>query len=229
MVPSVFFSRLLPQVRRPEELVVSLYLLYLHGRRRGWPRLFTLGELAAHRGLMQALANLGEAPPEGALAVGLSWAEAHGVAVRVPVREGERAAEAYMLSFPANRRAFDALAGREPRLEAPPPAAEPAETPNVFALYEENIGAITPLIADDLQDAEARYPPQWIAAAFKEAVSLNKRSWRYVHSILRRWEAEGPDYEEAGRDPSTSSGQVPETDWLERRYARGKGRRPSRR
>ncbi|HLA19410.1 MAG TPA: DnaD domain protein, partial [Dehalococcoidia bacterium] len=51
-------------------------------------------------------------------------------------------------------------------------------------------------------------------AAFREAVSLNKRSWRYIHSILRRWEAEGPDYEEAGRSS--------ESDWLERRYQRGK-------
>ena len=84
----------------------------------------------------------------------------------------------------------------------------------MFALYEENVGAITPLIADELKDAEERYPPQWIEAAFREAVSLNKRSWRYIHSILKRWEAEGPDYEEAGRDP--------EADWLERRYARGK-------
>jgi len=92
--------------------------------------------------------------------------------------------------------------------------AEAALPPNVFALYEENVGGITPLIADELKDAEERYPPQWIEAAFREAVSLNKRSWRYIHSILKRWEAEGPDHEEAGRDP--------EADWLERRYQRGK-------
>ena len=122
--------------------------------------------------------------------------------------------ELYLLATPYNRRAAPRLAGADLSLEEPLPPAAPAEPPNIFALYEENIGAITPLIADDLKDAEERYPPQWIEAAFREAVSLNKRSWRYVHSILRRWEAEGPDYEEAGRDP--------EAERLERRYARGK-------
>jgi DnaD/phage-associated family protein len=118
------------------------------------------------------------------------------------------------LATPHNRRAVEVLAGADLGLAEPPPAAAPDQPPNVFALYEENVGGITPLIADDLKDAEERYPPQWIEAAFREAVSLNKRSWRYIHSILKRWEAEGPDYGEAGRDP--------EADWLERRYARGK-------
>ena len=115
----------------------------------------------------------------------------------------------------AGRLAHDPrLAGAEMRLAEPLPPAATAEPLNIFALYEGNIGAITPLMADDLKDAEERYPPQWIEDAFREAVSLNKRSWRYIHAILKRWEAEGRDYEEAGRDP--------EADWLERRYARGK-------
>ncbi|KKK52043.1 hypothetical protein LCGC14_3108910, partial [marine sediment metagenome] len=130
------------------------------------------------------------------------------------VKGDGRAEDAYLLATPYNRRVAERLAGAELRLDEPPPPAAATALPNIFALYEENIGAITPLIADELKDAEERYPPQWIEAAFREAVSLNKRSWRYIHSILRRWEAEGPDYEEAGRDP--------EADWLERRYARGK-------
>lgn len=130
------------------------------------------------------------------------------------MRGDGRSEEVYLLDTPHNRGAAERLAGEELHLEEPLPPAAPAATPNIFALYEENVGAITPLIADDLKDAEERYPPQWIGAAFREAVSLNKRSWRYIHSILKRWEAEGPDYEEAGRDP--------EADWLERRYVRGK-------
>ncbi len=163
---------------------------------------------------MRALANLGELTPEGALTVGLSWAVSRGTAIRVAVQEAGQQGEAYVLNIPANRRAVERLQETELRLDEPPPPAAPTAPPNIFALYEENIGAITPLIADELKDAEERYPPQWIEAAFREAVSLNKRSWRYIHSILKRWEAEGPDYEEAGRDP--------EADWLERRYARGK-------
>ncbi len=134
--------------------------------------------------------------------------------MRVEVKGEGRTEEAYLLATPYNRRVAERLAETELRLDEPLPPAAPAEDPNIFALYEENIGAITPLIADDLKDAEERYPPQWIEPAFREAVVQNKRSWRYIEAILSRYEAEGPDYEKAERDP--------EADWLERRYARGK-------
>jgi len=38
----------------------------------------------------------------------------------------------------------------------------PPERPNIFKLYEENIGPLTPLIADALKDAEKTYPPEWV-------------------------------------------------------------------
>jgi DnaD/phage-associated family protein len=65
--------------------------------------------------------------------------------------------------------------------------------PNIFTLYEENIGLLSPMIAEELKQAEKLYPPSWIEEAFKEAVSLNKRSWRYICRILERWAAEGKE------------------------------------
>ncbi len=65
------------------------------------------------------------------------------------------------------------------------------ERPNIFVLYEQNIGLLSPLIAEDLKDAADHYPAEWIEAAFREAVHGNKRSWNYIHAILRRWETEG--------------------------------------
>jgi DnaD/phage-associated family protein len=65
------------------------------------------------------------------------------------------------------------------------------ERPSIFALYEQNIGLLTPILAEQLQDAERRYPVEWIELAFSEAVSNNKRSWRYIERILERWAAEG--------------------------------------
>ena len=65
------------------------------------------------------------------------------------------------------------------------------ERPNIFVLYEQNIGLLSPLIADDLRDAADRYPAEWIEAAFREAVQHNKRKWSYIRAILRRWETEG--------------------------------------
>jgi DnaD/phage-associated family protein len=71
------------------------------------------------------------------------------------------------------------------------PSAPPAERPNIFKLYEENIGPLTPLIADALKDAEQTYAPEWVAEALEIAVKNNKRNWRYVEAILKRWKVEG--------------------------------------
>jgi len=65
------------------------------------------------------------------------------------------------------------------------------ERPNIFVLYEQNIGLLSPLIADELRDAADQYPMEWIEAAFREAVQQNKRKWSYIRAILRRWETEG--------------------------------------
>lgn len=65
------------------------------------------------------------------------------------------------------------------------------ERPNIFVLYEQNIGLLSPLIADDLQDAADRYPTEWVESAFREAVQHNKRKWSYIRAILKRWETEG--------------------------------------
>jgi DNA replication protein len=71
------------------------------------------------------------------------------------------------------------------------------ERPTVYTLYEQNIGLLTPILAEKLQDAEGRYPLDWIEAAFEEAVTNNKRNWRYIERILERWAAEG---KQSGKD-----------------------------
>ena len=65
--------------------------------------------------------------------------------------------------------------------------------PNIFQLYQENIGPLTPIIADALKNAEEIYPDEWIKEAIQIAVQNNVRRWRYVESILDRWQKEGRD------------------------------------
>ena len=73
------------------------------------------------------------------------------------------------------------------------------ERPNIFAMYEDNIGTITPMLAEELREAEERYPWSWVNEAFTIAVNENKRSWRYVAGILRRWTAQGKEDGKPGR------------------------------
>jgi DnaD/phage-associated family protein len=79
------------------------------------------------------------------------------------------------------------------------------ERPNVFVLYEQNIGPLTPMIGDQLRDAEKEYPEGWVADAIQIAVEQNKRSWRYIVSILERWLAEGKQNRDFSRRPAQKS------------------------
>jgi DnaD/phage-associated family protein len=73
-------------------------------------------------------------------------------------------------------------------------------------MYEQNIGMLTPMIAEELRQAEKLYPADWINDAIREAVSLNKRNWRYITRILERWSSEGRDGGAHRRDTSKQTG-----------------------
>ena len=204
-VPNLFFAALLPRIEDPAELVVTVYFFFAQARKKGQPRFLTYGELAADDSLAAALGSLEEGP----LRRGLNAAVQRGTLLRLAVEQDGRGEELFFLNTPQGRRAVAAV--KAGRLElghlAPEVEAGREPLPSIFALYEENIGTIGPLIADELKDAEARYPQEWIEAAFREAANLNKRSWRYIAAILRRWEAEGPNYEKAGRDTEGDQGR----------------------
>lgn len=74
------------------------------------------------------------------------------------------------------------------------------EKPNIYHLYEENIGPLTPMIADKLRDAEENFPTPWIQEAFQIAVENNIRRWSYIVAILTRWQEEGRDERKDRRD-----------------------------
>ncbi|MFQ5471795.1 MAG: DnaD domain-containing protein [Dehalococcoidia bacterium] len=215
-VPNLFFSRVLPEIDSAEELLVSVYSFFAQANadRKRRPRYVTLRELESDRTLMRTLARLGRGSDGEALRAGLTAAVERGTLARAVVETEAGEDELYIANNPSNRKALESLDGRRLEMEPPLPPAEAEPVSNIFTLYEENIGSITPLIAEDLKEAEDRYPVEWIREAMKEAVLANKRSWRYVHTILRRWETEGPDYEESERDP--------QIEWLERRYAAGR-------
>ena len=59
------------------------------------------------------------------------------------------------------------------------------------------------MIAEELKEAESRFPQQWIEDAVRESVKGNKRNWRYIFSILERWESEGRDDGRFRRDTKT--------------------------
>jgi DnaD/phage-associated family protein len=79
----------------------------------------------------------------------------------------------------------------ENRLTEPDAETENPPRPEVFGVYEREIGALTGMIAQELISAETEYPPGWIEQAIHEAATNNKRSWKYAQAILKRWKVEG--------------------------------------
>ena len=91
----------------------------------------------------------------------------------------------------ANRESVDAK--RESRVEDEKPAAT-ASNPDAIGVISkayENIGLITPFVAEKLRDMAGQYPADWICDAMREAVNQEKRSLAYVEAILKRWQQEG--------------------------------------
>ena len=97
----------------------------------------------------------------------------------------------YFLNSPRGRAAAEAFEKGNWRESAKIMNAPVVERPNVFKLYEENIGPLTPLIADLLKDSEEMYSQEWIAEALEIAVTRNIRNWKYVEAILKRWKEKG--------------------------------------
>ncbi len=91
------------------------------------------------------------------------------------------------------------------------PVSKYPEHPNIFQLYEANIGPLTPMIADSLRDAEKSYSMIWIEDAFRIAVERNRRSWHYIQAILQRWQ-------EGGRDDRKEQQNRRDTEEARRRY-----------
>jgi DNA replication protein len=203
VVPNTFFTAVLPAIEDPAELAVTLYSFFALGRRVGTPRAIPIASLAAEAPLMRALAPLPGGAQE-ALRRGLTLAIERGTLMIVG-RQGDGSSVLALNTAVARRVAAERglLAAETVAMDDDPTQLQ--AQPGIFALYEENIGSVPPLLMDELDEAERLYPRPWIEAAFREAVANNRRSWRYISRILERWRLEGPNYETAGRRPSSGT------------------------
>jgi len=198
-LPNPFFARLLPQISSLTELKLILHIFWRLYQKRGAFKFVTYRELIGDKTLMEGIE--GSSPAE-VLGNALESAVKRGVLLHLALEKEGEAQKLYFINNEANRRDIAKLQSGELSLGALPQPLPyiKEEKPNIFALYEQNIGLLTPMIAEELKEAEKLYPASWIEEAFKEAVSLNKRSWRYIARILERWSTEGKESGESRRD-----------------------------
>ncbi len=205
-VPDVFFVELLPVIEDLAELKVTLHLIWRLQRLERQPRHLSLAELRADAALLGALGGSSAEVLDKALAAAVT----RGTLLRL--EDATSGAAWFFLNSEQGRAGFEQAQRGEVALSGATPGQAPrplAERPNIFKLYEQNIGLLQPLIADQLRDAEATYPPEWVEEAFKIAVEQNARSWAYVRKVLERWARDGKD-------------GGPRLEGDRRRYVRGK-------
>jgi DNA replication protein len=196
-IPDVFFSQVLPTFDSLAEVKVTLHVLWRLYRKRGSPRTVSRAELLADADFMRGLGG------EEALAAGLNAAVQRGTLLRLAVDAGRGPEEWYLANSQEGRRTAERIAAGELGVTPiPAPAAPATEQPNIFVLYEQTVGLLSPIIADELREAEQTYPAAWIADAFRIAAEHNVRKWAYVRRILERWAAEGRDDGTDRRDPT---------------------------
>ena len=192
-VPNLLFGSLLEEIDDPVALKCFLRVLWLHSEKRGARNVLTRDELLADRTLARVVSTPGSST-EAALEFVLDRTVRLGLLMHFKVDSDSGLYEVYVPNTRNGRRAAQNLKDSRPDLtitEVQRDAPEAATKPNIFTLYEKNIGVITSSIADVLKAAEEEYPEAWIEEAFLEAVRGNKRNWRYIEAILRRWNTEG--------------------------------------
>lgn len=205
-VPAVFFTELLPEITHPAELKVTLYALWFFQQHTDRNACLRLEDMQADTRFFGGMGATSQEAQRNILE-GLERAVIRSVLLRVLPAELPETEAYYFLSNPRGRAAILALQRGEwtpsfavaeiPRLDM--------ERPNIFTLYEKNIGPLTPMIAETLTEAEQTYPREWIEDAIRASVENNKRSWRYVEAILRSRLEKGND--EKDRSNTTQSGR----------------------
>jgi len=193
-LPNLFLSRLLPQISDIIELKTTLHIFWSLYSKRGYPRFITYRELLGNTSLMSSFRE-GEKAPDEILRQALEMATNRGTILHMLLDRDGAPEDIYFLNTKSDRQVMAKIQDGELILSGLKAGGEAdietEELPDIFTLYEQNMGMLTPMIAEELREAEKLYPETWIRDAIKEAVNQNKRKWSYISAILERWSAEG--------------------------------------
>ncbi len=214
-VPNLLFGQLLEEVIDMWQLKCLLRLMFMLNQKKGFPRFLTWEDLISDRVLRIALSDYtydhNEIPNHSIrdhdpyvykLANILHELDSLGLILSVDKHEsidGFSVANAFLINNEEGRRGIKSVSGKfdgksgigsQGTLNGGTTVL-PKDRPNIFSLYEENIGIIGHIMAEELKEAEKEYPESWLNEAFREAVIQNKRNWSYIKAILHNWTENG--------------------------------------
>ena len=189
-IQGVFFTDILPEMENLDELRVVLFAFWHFAGQSKDPSYIRFSDFLSDERLAACFGDsTGE--QESRLAGAFQLACEHNLLLYAS-QDGETY---YFLNSDRGLAARDGLQAQQwhPGDEETPPIRLQPERPNIYTLYEQNIGPLTPILAETLRDAEEEFPAEWIEDAIRIAVIKNVRTWRYVEAILRSWKEKGRD------------------------------------
>jgi len=198
--PATFFTELLPMIDDLAELKVVLYSFWALNQKEGVFR-YLLREEYDNDVLLNGLKTAKpDTDPQATLENALALAVARGILLCTTVNLPGNEIEIFCVNTHKGRVAISQVQAGEFKQGINGRSIDILpERPNIYKVYEKHIGSLTPFISDALIEAEKDYSPEWVIDAIELAVKINKRNWRYVEGILKRWESEGRGDEYAGR------------------------------
>lgn len=196
-LPEAFFAQVLPVISHPLELRVLLHVFWRVWRTDRRPRCVSLSELLSDEELVKSLARVtGMASPKEAMLRGLEMCSVRGTLLVFSAQENRESQEQWVLvNTRYNRRWLRQVLKGQIQFpwhqEGASPAVIAQWQDTVFDIYEKNIGMLTPIVAEQLEQAVEEYSEEWVRQAISEAAGSNRRNWRFVRLLLERWKEEG--------------------------------------
>ena len=206
-IPNPLLAGLLVEITDPDELRLTLRAVWALHQERSFPPSLTMSDLAADRTVAAMLGTAGEDLEKRVSAL-LDQAAERGTLLKIAERGGP---DRYFINTEPVRRALSrqgiAPTGGEHAVETETDletwqdleaAAEPSLA---ITAYEENIGHITPLVAEKISDAIGDYSELAVIEAIRTAAARDARNWNYVAALLRRPQREQDEDGEPGGHP----------------------------
>jgi len=147
-IPTLFFKELLPQIDDLDELKVTLYALWQITRLEGEVRFLKEEDFSGDPIFMEGMGAT-TAAQQRAVRTGLELAVNRGTLLKTSVPDKDDQLVIYFFNSPRGQAAVQSVADGSwrPSDGSGPSPILSMEQPNIFQLYEENIGPLTPLIA----------------------------------------------------------------------------------
>ena len=193
-LPAEAFAAALANIDDLAELKLALHCLAALQQKEGAYRYLREDELRHDEVLLRALGG------QSALKIALEMAIADGTLLKASIDLGDETRRLYTWND-ADGRQWQRLIeagkwqpGKGHEIETLPPRL------SLFQVYEDNIGVLTPMLSEAIQDAASVYPREWIEDAVRLAAERNARNWRYIAKVLDSWQQEGRSREDDAGD-----------------------------